>query len=95
MPTDLDLWLMGKKVPTPIIDILLRRETIFERPYRDMFLRALKKELSMRRRPEMIVGNIFSAITGNFAPPIARNVVQTMTKETIDRRYGLKTKEEE
>ena len=86
--TALDLWLTGEKVPTPIVDVLIDRPALLERPYRTVFLTSMRKELAARRTPEALVGNLFMTIVSNIIPPV-RGVAQTMTKETIRRRYGM------
>ena len=82
---DFDLWLTGEKTPAPILDTLIKRPAILERPYRTIVLTTMRKEFAARRTPEALVGNLFMNIVSTILPP-TRIAAQNITKEAINRR---------
>ena len=93
---DIELWLKGEKAPAPMLDALIKRPAILERPYRTVLLTTMRKEFAARRTPEALVGNLLMNIIGTILPP-TRIAAQNITKEAINRRYrvGKKGGEEE
>lgn len=87
-PKELELWLKGEKIPVPVLDMLLKRPILLKRPYRSIVLTTIKRDLVARRTPEAIIGNLFMNIVGNVIPS-AKIAAQNVTKEAINKRFGI------
>ena len=85
---DLEQWLNGEKTPAPMLDALIKRPALLERPYRTVLLTTMRKELAARRTPEALIGNLFMNIVSTIIPP-AKIAAQTVTKEAINKRFRV------
>lgn len=80
-------WLKGDRVPTPLIDAIIKRPTLLRRPYREAVLNAVRQEIANRRTPEAVVDRIVQFLFGEITPPIAKNVPRQATKNVLTKRY--------
>jgi len=78
-------WAAGKRVPTPLIDALLKRKTLLPRPLREHVLMSIKEIVEERRKPDKIVERAVSRVVDEVSSMGRDAAVRTVAK-TLTRR---------
>jgi len=73
-------WATGKRVPTPVIDMLLKRKTVFPRPLREHILTSLKEVIEERRKPDKIMERMITRIVDDVAEVGRDTATRTLSK---------------
>lgn len=73
-------WVSGRRVPTPLIDALLKRKTLLPRPFREHILTSLKEVIEERRMPDKIVERAVSRAVDEVSSVGRDASVRTVTK---------------
>lgn len=78
-------WAAGKRVPTPVIDALLKRKTVLPRPLREHILTSLKEVVEERRKPDKIMERMITRVVDEVSS-VGRDTAARTLSKTLSKR---------